>query len=82
MDATIGEDDIIDISVTYDGSWQKRGFTSLYGVGTVIDLETGLIIYYKAFSLFCHVSILFTFIQCLSYRNIVVKIIIYNKLLS
>ncbi|KAI8745420.1 serine/threonine-protein kinase kinX [Biomphalaria glabrata] len=27
-----GEIPLIDISVSYDGTWQKRGFTSLYGV--------------------------------------------------
>ncbi|KAK0062166.1 hypothetical protein Bpfe_008267 [Biomphalaria pfeifferi] len=26
-----GENPLIDISVSYDGTWQKRGFTSLYG---------------------------------------------------
>ena len=28
-----GETRTIDISVSFDGTWQKRGFTSLYGVG-------------------------------------------------
>ena len=32
IDSSIGEDDIIYISVSYYGSWQKHGHTSLYGV--------------------------------------------------
>ena len=55
IDDRIGEDDIIDISVSFNGSWQKRGHTSLYGVGTVIDLETGLILDYQAYSQYRHV---------------------------
>ncbi|GFV72117.1 uncharacterized protein TNCV_2460501 [Trichonephila clavipes] len=35
---------VIDITVSYDGTWQKRGHSSLYGIGIVIDILTGLII--------------------------------------
>ena len=31
----------IDVTVTYDGTWSKRGFTALYGVGVVLSLDTG-----------------------------------------
>jgi len=34
-------DAVIDISVSFDGTWQKRGFTSHYGIGVCIDLLTG-----------------------------------------
>ena len=44
----------IDIMVTFDGTWQKRGFTSLYGVGVVIDILTGLIADYHLLSKYCH----------------------------
>lgn len=45
----------IDIAVSYDGSWQKRGFTSKYGVGCVIEVITGLVIDYVVLSKYCRV---------------------------
>ena len=56
IDKSIRIDDIINIAVSYDGSWQKRGHSSQYGVGTIIELETGLILDYEAYSLYCHVG--------------------------
>ncbi|KAL8612674.1 hypothetical protein ACOMHN_044615 [Nucella lapillus] len=43
----------INISVSFDGTWQKRGFTSLYGVGICIDVLTGLVIDYHVLSCLC-----------------------------
>ncbi|KAG8179531.1 hypothetical protein JTE90_025758 [Oedothorax gibbosus] len=40
-------EDIINISVSYDGTWQKRGHTSLYGIGIVIEVLTGLVVDYE-----------------------------------
>lgn len=45
--------DIIDISVSYDGTWQKRGFSSHNGVAVVIDCLTGLVLDYCVLSNFC-----------------------------
>lgn len=45
----------INISVSYDGSWHKRGFTSKYGVGCVIDVITGLVIDFEVLSKYCRV---------------------------
>jgi FKBP-type peptidyl-prolyl cis-trans isomerase (trigger factor) len=42
-----GEDPVIDISVSYDGTWMKRGFTSKFGVGVAIDVLTGLVVDYE-----------------------------------
>ena len=56
MNPSIQPDDIIDIAVTFDGSWQKLGHSSHYGLGAVIELETGLVLDYEAYSLYCHVS--------------------------
>lgn len=50
---SVTEDDVINISVSYDGTWHKRGFTSNYGVGCVIDMDTGFIIDYCILSKFC-----------------------------
>ncbi|GFU86694.1 uncharacterized protein TNCV_2881141 [Trichonephila clavipes] len=44
---------VIDITVLYDGTWQKRGHSSLYGIGIVIDILTGLIIDYEILSKYC-----------------------------
>ena len=44
---------ILDIAVSYDGAWQRRGFSSHNGVGLVIDLLTGLPIDFEVLSNFC-----------------------------
>lgn len=49
-----GENPIMDISVSFDGTWQKRGFTSLYGVGISIDVLTGYVVDYVVLSKYCH----------------------------
>ena len=41
------------ISVSYDGSWKTRGFNSLFGVGFVIEVVTGLVIDYVVRSKYC-----------------------------
>ena len=41
---TLSEDDVLDISVSYDGTWHTRGHTSHIGAGCVIDLLTGMCI--------------------------------------
>ncbi|GFU72834.1 uncharacterized protein TNCV_2782991 [Trichonephila clavipes] len=45
--------DIVDIRVSYDGSWLKRGHTSNIGVRCVIDLLTGFVIDYEVMSKRC-----------------------------
>ena len=45
---------VIDITVSYDGTWQKRGFTSHHGVGVAIEAQTGLVIAYEVLSNYCH----------------------------
>ena len=47
--------DILNIAVSYDGSWLTRGHTSLIGVGSVIDVLTGLVLDTHVMSTFCHV---------------------------
>ena len=44
---------ILDIAVSYDGAWQRRGFSSHNGVGVVIDLLTGLPIDFEVLSNYC-----------------------------
>ncbi|KAL2085777.1 hypothetical protein ACEWY4_019097 [Coilia grayii] len=45
---------IINISVSFDGTWQKRGFTSHYGIGVCIDILTGLVVDFEVLSSYCH----------------------------
>ncbi|CAN7944596.1 unnamed protein product, partial [Ixodes hexagonus] len=47
-------DDLLDVCVSYDGTWQKRGHTSHFGVGAVIELETGLVLDFSVQSNYCH----------------------------
>lgn len=37
----VGDDDIIDVAVSFDGTWAKRGFTSQSGIVFVISVDTG-----------------------------------------
>ena len=37
----VKKDDLLDITVTCDGTWSKRGFTAMYGVVVVASWETG-----------------------------------------
>ena len=53
LDPTLGDNDIINITVTFDGSWQKRGHKSLFGVASVIDVHTGLVLDFHVMSKYC-----------------------------
>lgn len=48
-----GPENVVDITVSYDGSWHKRGHMSHYGVGIVIDVLTGLVIDFEVLSTYC-----------------------------
>ena len=53
MDPTVSTNPLC-ITVSFDGSWQKRGHTSLYGFAAVIDVLTGLVVDYVILSKYCH----------------------------
>ena len=44
---------IVNATVTCDGTWAKRGFTSLHGVVVVISLTTGQVLDYECLSKSC-----------------------------
>lgn len=44
---------VINIAVSFDGTWQRRGHTSLYGVACVIDVQTGFVLDYEVLSKYC-----------------------------
>ena len=58
-DSTLGADtnedsnDPLDVTVSFDGTWAKRGFTSLFGVFFVMSVDTGEVLDYHVFSKFC-----------------------------
>lgn len=58
LDPLVTDDSILDLSVSYDGTWHKRGFTSNYGVGCVIEVGTGLVIDFCVLSKFCRNCVL------------------------
>ncbi|XP_035825594.1 uncharacterized protein LOC118477666 [Aplysia californica] len=45
---------VLDIDVSYDGSWHTRGHTSNSGVGCVIENRTGLVVDFQVLSKHCH----------------------------
>ena len=46
-------DDAIDIAVSFDGTWSKRGFTTNFGVGLVISVDSGQVLDYDFASKIC-----------------------------
>ena len=44
---------IADILISCDGTWQKRGFTSLYGAVFIIAYETGKVLDYTFMCKYC-----------------------------
>lgn len=47
------ENDILDAAVSFDGTWAKRGFTSLTGVVFAISVDTGEVLDYHVLSKSC-----------------------------
>lgn len=51
VNPALEETEIIDITVSFDGSWHKRGHTSSHGLGFVIDVLTGQFTFIVGWSL-------------------------------
>ena len=49
----VTENNILDITVSGDGSWQKRGHSSLNGVVTLVASDTGKCVDYRVLSKHC-----------------------------
>ena len=54
-------DDVVDAAVSFDGTWAKRGFTSLTGVVFVLSVDTGEVLDYHVLSKSCQ--------TCTNYRG-------------
>ena len=44
LDPSIDESGVMDLMVSFDGSWMTQGHSSLYGIGCVVEMVTGLVI--------------------------------------
>ena len=49
----VADDKILDVAISFDGTWTKRGFTSLTGVVFVISIDTGEVLDYYVLSKVC-----------------------------
>ena len=49
----VSPDEVINVTVTCDGTWSKRGFTATYGVVVVIAWETGQVLDFQIKSKCC-----------------------------
>jgi len=47
------DNDILDVGVSCDGSWQRRGYISLNGTFTAISLDSGKILDTEVMSRYC-----------------------------
>ena len=47
--------DVYDVEISIDGTWMKRGFSSLYGCVFVISEETGLVMDFVVLSKYCKI---------------------------
>ncbi|KAK3915688.1 Serine/threonine-protein kinase-like protein CCR2 [Frankliniella fusca] len=53
LDPALEEIPVLEITVSIDGSWHRRGHTSLYGFVAAIDVLTGLVVDFEILSKFC-----------------------------
>ena len=54
-DGDIDGESIIDVAVTYDGTWSKRGFTANHGIGVVMSADTGEVLDMEILSRVCEI---------------------------
>ena len=53
-----GDDEITDVSISCDGTWQKRGFTSLYGAVIKMSTDTGKVLNVEVMSRYCNACVM------------------------
>ena len=53
-----GENDVVDIGVSCDGTWQKRGFQSLNGVFAALSIDNGKVLDVEAMNRTCKACVL------------------------
>lgn len=52
-DSSVTEDSVVDVAVSFDGTWAKRGFTSMTGVVFVVSVDTGEVLDSKVITKTC-----------------------------
>ena len=52
-DQNVTDETVLDIAVSFDGTWGKRGHTSLFGIVFVIFVDTGEVLDYHVLLKFC-----------------------------
>lgn len=55
--STLGQNDndVIDVAVSFDGTWSRRGFSTNFGIGFVISTDTGEVLDYAVMSKMCEI---------------------------
>ena len=51
------EDTVVNIPVSFDGTWSRRGYTANHGIGFVISAATGKVLDYEVISKVCNTCI-------------------------
>ena len=51
---TKNDEACVDVGVSCDGSWHRRGFSSLVGTAAAISLETGQVLDYEILNKVCY----------------------------
>ena len=64
LHGTTTPDQIVDVGITIDGTWQKRGFTSMNGAVAAISIETGRLIDAEVMSRYCQGCVNLRGIKC------------------
>ena len=52
---SLSDDDVLDISMSFDGTWLTRGHDSHIGVGCVVDLLTGMCVDAYVMCIYCQI---------------------------
>ena len=58
MNPSLKNTSVLEIGVSYDGTWQRRGHHSLLGIELAIDFVTGLVVDIQVLSKYCHMCAL------------------------
>ena len=53
LEKTNNADDVLDVAVSCDGTWQRRGYSSLNGVVAALSMKTGKIVDVEAMNCSC-----------------------------
>ncbi|XP_041472696.1 uncharacterized protein LOC121421961 [Lytechinus variegatus] len=52
-DSSIKEGDVVEVAVSFDGTWHRRGHRSNHGVASVISMDTGEVLDFEVLSKIC-----------------------------